>query len=495
MEINKDLIKYVESNIMPQYINNNYGGHGWEHIQDVINRSFELMKIFNLDINPNMVYTIAVYHDLGYKQDPDNHEKVSSEMFLQDKKIHKFFNEEEIKTIAEAIVDHRASLEYEARSTYGKLVSSADRAIDVDNMLKRSIAFQYEKHKSENPPVQDIIEYSYKKLSSKYGNGGYAKMYFPDDKYQEYLDKMNKLFSDKSEFVKAEKNIISNNPQLFQKIYVNPILRTYIEENIFPEYDKNEPAHSISHIKYVIDRSFQLVCENNLDVNPNMVYTIAAYHDIGHHIDSKTHEILSAQIMINDESLKQFFTDEERQIIKEAIEDHRASSKEEPRSIYGKIVSSADRNTLVEVPLKRTYSYRLKHNPNDSLDDIIEDSRQHIINKFGKKGYATEKMYFEDLDYKKFLEEISILAEDKNEFKRRFMEVNGLNNKLKLTFDEIKRHNPNMSLEEVIYAVYDTLKDDYNKPFDIFRNMILEANEIDELEYNMLKCMKKSKKI
>ena len=42
-------------------------------------------------------------------------------------------------------------------------------------------------------------------------------------------------------------------------------------------------------------------------------------------------------------------------------------------------------------------------------------------------------MYFEDLDYKKFLEEISILAEDKNEFKRRFMEVNGLNNKLKLT--------------------------------------------------------------
>ena len=43
--------------------------------------------------------------------------------------------------------------------------------------------------------------------------------------------------------------------------------------------------------------------------------------------------------------------------------------------------------------------------------------------------------------------------------------------------------------------VYDTLKDDYNKPFDIFRNMILEANEIDELEYNMLRCMKKSKKI
>ena len=144
-----------------------------------------------------------------------------------------FFNEEERKIIAEAIVDHRASLEYEARSIYGKLVSSADRAIDVDKMLKRSIAFQSEKHKAENPSVQDVIEYSYKKLSSKYGNGGYAKMYFPDDKYQEYLDKMNKLFSDKNEFIKAEMNIISSSPDLLQKLYVNPELKKYAEENIF----------------------------------------------------------------------------------------------------------------------------------------------------------------------------------------------------------------------------------------------------------------------
>ena len=35
-------------------------------------------------------------------------------------------------------------------------------------------------------------------------------------------------------------------------------------------------------------------------------------------------------------------------IIKEAIEDHRASAKNEPRSIYGKIVSTADRNNTVE---------------------------------------------------------------------------------------------------------------------------------------------------
>ena len=212
--INKKLKKYIDNKIMIKYKDNNYGGHGWEHIQDVIKRSFELIEKFSLEVNPDLVYTIAAYHDIGYRQDPDNHEQVSSEIFMQDEMMKEFFNDEERTIIAEAIVDHRASLEYEARSIYGKIVSSADRAIDVDIMLKRSIAFQAEKHKSENPTIEQVIEYSFKKLSSKYGNGGYAKMYFPDDKYKNYLEKMNKLFTDKNEFIKAELDLISNNADL-----------------------------------------------------------------------------------------------------------------------------------------------------------------------------------------------------------------------------------------------------------------------------------------
>ena len=46
----------------------------------------------------------------------------------------------------------------------------------------------------------------------------------------------------------------------------------------------------------------------------------------------------------------------------EAVEDHRSSLENDPRSIYGKIVSSADRNTSVEVTLKRCYSYNKKQN-------------------------------------------------------------------------------------------------------------------------------------
>lgn len=121
------------------------------------------------------------------------------------------------------------------------------------------------------------------------------------------------------------------------------------------------------------------------NINNDMVYVVAAYHDIGHYIDAKNHEKVSSEILLADTNLKQFFTDEEIKIMAEAVHDHRASMEGEPRSIYGKIVSSADRNTLVDNILKRTYAYRLKHNPDYTLEQIIEESRQHIIDKFGKK--------------------------------------------------------------------------------------------------------------
>ncbi len=195
---------------------------------------------------------------------------------------------------------------------------------------------------------------------------------------------------------------------------VNSELQKYIENNIFPEYDKNEKAHGIEHIKYVIKRSFELVDENDLDVDSNIVYTVAAYHDVGHHIDSKTHEIISADIMSKDENLRKFFTEDEIKIIKEAIEDHRASAKDDPRSIYGRIVSSADRNNSVEACLRRTYSYGKKLNPNASDEELFLRAHDVLTKKFGENGYA--KFYFKDKVYEEFLKELRELLNNKDNF-------------------------------------------------------------------------------
>ena len=194
---------------------------------------------------------------------------------------------------------------------------------------------------------------------------------------------------------------------------INEDLKKYIEENVFPEYSKNEPAHNIEHIKYVINRSFKFAATIP-DINYNIVYTVAAYHDIGHHINPKTHELISAEMMYNDNNLKDFFTDEERKVIKEAIEDHRASSNHEPRSIYGKIVSTADRNNTVESCLRRSYTYNKKLHPEYNDEQIFEDCHFHLNDKFGENGYA--KFFFKDEEYEKFLTDIRKLLADKNNF-------------------------------------------------------------------------------
>lgn len=200
---------------------------------------------------------------------------------------------------------------------------------------------------------------------------------------------------------------------------INEELKTYIENNIFPQYEKNENGHRIDHIHYVIDRCFEL--SKNIDVNEDMLFTIAAYHDIGHHINAKQHEIISAKIMYADESLKAFFNEEQLKIMKEAIEDHRASLDREPRSIYGKVVSSADRNTDVDESLRRVYFYSIEHFRDFNEEEHIEKCYRHVLEKFGENGYT--KFYFEDEKYENYLKEMRYLLNSKEEFVVKFREI------------------------------------------------------------------------
>ena len=204
---------------------------------------------------------------------------------------------------------------------------------------------------------------------------------------------------------------------------LNNELKNYIENNIFKIYENNDKGHNIDHINYVIKRSL-MFASRLPDINIDMVYTIASFHDIGHHIDPKNHEKVSSNILANDQNLKRFFNQEQIDIMADAVMDHRASSNSDPRNIYGKIVSSADKNTSIDETLRRTYSYRIKNNIFENINDIIEESRQHILRKFGRNGYAAKKMYFEDNDYEKYLDDVYNLALDEVAFKKRYVEIN-----------------------------------------------------------------------
>ena len=206
-----------------------------------------------------------------------------------------------------------------------------------------------------------------------------------------------------------DENIINN---LLSK--VDKSLKEYIEKNILPEYSLNDGGHNINHINYVLKRAFELA----EDINPNILYTCVTFHDIACHIDRDNHEVLSAEKAYNDSFLNNFFSKEEMMIIKEAIEDHRASLEYTPRNIYGKILSSSDRKVDVKEYLIASLSYGIKKEPNLSKEDQIKRSYDYAQKKFGKEGYAINKFYIEDKKYKQYLEDIQYLLDNPSIFNK-----------------------------------------------------------------------------
>jgi len=159
-----------------------------------------------------------------------------------------------------------------------------------------------------------------------------------------------------------------------------------------------------------------LILGKRYNVNLDMLYTAVAYHDIGDHIDRENHEKVSAKIMEEDKNLNRFFNITELQLIKEAIEDHRASKTGEPRNIYGKILASADKTVTIEIFFRRTFKYGEEHYGDIGKEEHIQRAWEHAVTKFGKEGYAAKKDYIENEYREKELKKLQELIEAKERF-------------------------------------------------------------------------------
>ena len=164
---------------------------------------------------------------------------------------------------------------------------------------------------------------------------------------------------------------------------INKNLKKYIEENIFPKYDKFY-SHGMIHINNVINNMLMLAEYYKLDIN--MAYTIASYHDSGLGIDRENHEKESGKILEKDNELKKYFTKEQIKIMKEAIEDHRGSRKIRPRNIYGECISDSDRDFDINLLVKRQISTSIKHYPNYNFEEHFENCYNYMCNRINSNG-------------------------------------------------------------------------------------------------------------
>ena len=162
-------------------------------------------------------------------------------------------------------------------------------------------------------------------------------------------------------------------------------LHEYIEQQILPRYAAFDKGHQRDHAESVINESLVLAKEHGADLD--MAYTIAAFHDLGLEVNRELHHIHSGEILMADPVLPQFFTDEQREIMRDAVEDHRASSKHAPRTIYGAIVAEADRHIDPETILRRALQFGMKQKPDADFDWHFERVYAHIMEKYAEGGY------------------------------------------------------------------------------------------------------------
>lgn len=193
----------------------------------------------------------------------------------------------------------------------------------------------------------------------------------------------------------------------------------YIETEIIPRYMMFDKAHNLSHVRTVIDESLSLAGQH--DVNISMVYTIAAYHDTGLCRDRATHHLISGEILAQDTTLRQWFSPEEIVIMKEAVEDHRASALHEPRSIYGKIVAEADRLIDPDITLRRTVQYGLRQQPQAPEAWHYHRFREHLMEKYAPGGYL--KLWFPESRNAERLKQLQAIIADEALLKQTFCQI------------------------------------------------------------------------
>ncbi len=162
-------------------------------------------------------------------------------------------------------------------------------------------------------------------------------------------------------------------------------LMEFIEREILPRYAEFDKAHNMQHVTGVIRRSIAIAQSVGADVN--MAYAIAAYHDLGLSGPRAVHHLTSGKILLADVRLRRWFTTDQLNVMKEAVEDHRASASHAPRSIYGRIVAEADRDLDPDTVFRRTIQFGLSNYPEKDREEQFDRFLKHVREKYSEHGY------------------------------------------------------------------------------------------------------------
>lgn len=190
----------------------------------------------------------------------------------------------------------------------------------------------------------------------------------------------------------------------------------FVEKHILPRYTAFDGAHNMSHAMSVIRQSLKLARQMGAD--EDMAYVIAAYHDLGLEGPRAIHHVTSGKVLLADKRLTRWFSAEKIRIMKEAVEDHRASASHAPRSIYGCIVAEADRDLSVDTVFGRTIQFGLDHYPEKNKEEQFARFVEHLQCKYSSSGYI--KLWIPGSENEKNLSVIRAIIESPDDLRAHF---------------------------------------------------------------------------
>ena len=193
----------------------------------------------------------------------------------------------------------------------------------------------------------------------------------------------------------------------------------FVERQILPRYNAFGESHGLRHVTRVIKNSLRLADVTGADID--MVYVIAAYHGLGMEGPRAIHHLTSGKILMADARLKKWLNADQLKVMKEAVEDHRASSSRQPRSIYGKIVAEADRDIDVHEIFLRAIQYGKENGRDKTVEEHWERFAQHMDEKYSNNGYI--KLWIPNSPNEKALKELRNIIEDKKLLRKAFDDI------------------------------------------------------------------------
>lgn len=158
-----------------------------------------------------------------------------------------------------------------------------------------------------------------------------------------------------------------------------------------------------------------------LGADINMAYVVAAYHDLGLEVERATHHIESGKILKADRRLDKWFSAQQIEIMRQAVEDHRASASRAPRNIYGKIVAEADRDLEPMSVIRRTIQFGLAHYPEKTKEEHWDRFVEHLQQKYSSAGYI--KLWIAGSDNEQNLRELRRIINDRQQLRQIFEQI------------------------------------------------------------------------